>query len=484
MPAKGFTRNFPPLEILNEEEMDAIHRGSLDVLQHTGMRFESTKALKLFEKHGCKVDYDENRVRFPPGLVEECLRKCPSSFHLRARKPENDLNLSAGNTTYFSVFPGMRTVNIDTWEPRTPTIQDNHDAVKVLDSLENVHICVSYTPYCELEGVAPAMLLPTSTWSQMKYLRKPVRVGQAEESWIWGIQMAQALDVDVYAAFESAPPLTYYADAIECAWAHCEAGFPVEVGCGAVLGGTGPASIAGGLVLSNAEMMAGVVMVQLLSPGLGTIANCFVFPQNMRNGAPGFGQIGISLFQAGYAQMWRAKYRLPTLLGACGPMAAKIPDAQFGYEKGFASLIGALSGGTIINAIGGLHGELTYHPVISVIDNDMAGMIGRFLEGITVNEDSLAINLIERVGPIPGFFLREEHTREWWRKEQFIPRVFDQLTYPEWIAGGKKTAIDHAKERVEEILAAYEHTLPEDKEQELDRIIDEARAYYKRKGLS
>mgnify|MGYP001828705762 FL=1 len=128
MPAKGFVRNFPALEILNDDEMEAIHRGSLDVLEHTGFRFESKKALKLFEKHGCKVDYDENRVRFPPGLVEECLRKCPTSFHLRARKPEHDLNLSAGNTTYFSVFPGMRTVDIDTWEPRTPTVQDNHDA--------------------------------------------------------------------------------------------------------------------------------------------------------------------------------------------------------------------------------------------------------------------------------------------------------------------------------------------------------------------
>jgi len=377
MPAKGFTRKFPPLEILTEEEMDSIHRGSLDVLEHTGVRFESVKALKLFEKHGCKVDYDNRRVRFPPGLVEEALRTCPSAFHMRARKPEHDLNLSAGNTTYFAVFPGMRTVDIDTWEPRTPTVQENHDAVKVLDSLEHVHVCVSYVPYCELEGVPPAMLLPTSCWSRMKYFTRPFRVGQAEESWIWGIKMAQAIDIDVFGAFESAPPLSYYEDAIECAWAHCEAGFPVEVGCGAVLGGTGPASIAGGLVASNAEMMAGITMVQLLKPGLGTIANCFVFPQNMRNGAPGFGQIGISLFQTAYAQMWRSKYKLPTLLGACGPMAAKVPDLQFGYEKGFACLIGSLAGGTIINAMGGLHGELRRWASIS------SSGLARFLDSLS-----------------------------------------------------------------------------------------------------
>ena len=147
MPTKGFIRNFKALEILTEEQMEAIHRGSLDVLEHTGVRFESEKALKLFERHDCKVDYEERRVRFPPGLVEECLRKCPSSFHLRARNPENDINLTSGNTTYFCVFPGMRTVDVDTWEPKTPTVEDNHNAVKVLDTLENVHLSVSYRIY-------------------------------------------------------------------------------------------------------------------------------------------------------------------------------------------------------------------------------------------------------------------------------------------------------------------------------------------------
>jgi trimethylamine--corrinoid protein Co-methyltransferase len=178
------------------------------------------------------------------------------------------------------------------------------------------------------------------------------------------------------------------------------------------MGGTGPAAFAGGLVASNAEMMSGIVLVQLLNPGLGTIANCFVFPQNMWTGAPGFGQIGISIFQAGYTQMWRAKYGLPTLLGACGPMASKQPDAQFGYEKGIACVIGSLCGGTIINAIGGLHGELTYHPAVSVLDNDMAGMIGRFLEGMKVNHETLAIDLIEKVGPIPGWTM----PRRGWKK--------------------------------------------------------------------
>lgn len=482
MPARGYSCTFEPLKILTEGQVEAIHRGSLDVLEHTGVRFESKRALKLFETHGCKVDYEQRRVRIPPGLVEECLRLCPSSFRLKARKPENDLNFG-GNTLYFASFPGMRAIDIDTWEPRTPTVRDNHDAVKVLDTLENCHFSCSYNPYCELDGVPPVMLLPTSCWSQMKYFAKPVRVGQASESHIWGIQMAQTLGVDIIAAMESAPPLTWYKDAIDCAWDCAEAGYPVEVGCGAVLGGTGPATLSGGLVASNAEMLSGIVMVQLVRPGSGILANAFVFPQNMRTGAPGFGRIGVSLFNVMFNQMWRGKYNAPTMFGSSGCGASKQIDYQLGYEKSIATVLTAISGASIINYLGGLTGELSYHPALSVLDNDVAGMIGRFIEGVDVTDETLVIDLIEKVGPIPGFYLGEAHTRQWWPKEQFVPLASDQLTYPEWIANGKKSALVYAKERVEEILAGYEHTLPEDKEEALDRILAEAEQYYRRKGL-
>jgi len=81
----GFTRKFKPLEILTEEQMEAIHRGTLDVLWETGVRFESDWAIDFFQKNDCKVDRAQMRVRFPEGLVEECLRKCPSSYRFRAR---------------------------------------------------------------------------------------------------------------------------------------------------------------------------------------------------------------------------------------------------------------------------------------------------------------------------------------------------------------------------------------------------------------
>jgi len=147
------------------------------------------------------------------------------------------------------------------------------------------------------------------------------------------------------------------------------------------------------------------------------------------------------------------------------------------------ALTAALSGANIIQLHGGIYGEIAYHPVQSILDDDIAGMIGRFIEGVEVNDETLAIDLIEEVGPIPGFYLNKEHTRKWWKKEQFVPRTADRLTYPEWIRTGKKDCISYAKERMEEILTTHKpKPLTDSQEKEIEKILEEARKYYKKKG--
>jgi trimethylamine--corrinoid protein Co-methyltransferase len=482
MAARGLVRNFAPLNILTEEQVEEVHRGALDVLEVTGVQVESERALKIYEKGGCIVDYEDHRVRIPPGLVVQCIRQCPTSFHMKALDPKNDLILG-GNTTYFALFPGLRIADLDTWEVRTPTVEENHDANKVADGLENILASPSYTPYTEFVDVPPVMLLPISTWSRLKYFSKISRVGTAVSSHIFEIQMAQALGVDIYGAMEAPPPLTWNKDATDCAIACAEAGFPVEPGCGGTMGATHPATLAGALVIGMAEVMSGLVLVQLVRPGNPTIVNCFPPPLSMRTGHLKFGAITISLFQASWNQIWRTRYGIPIMNGGIGPSSAKVIDFQVGYEKSIGAMISAMSGANMVNHSGGIMGELSYHPALSVLDNDVLGYIGRFLEGVTVSEDTLAIDLINETGPIPGFFLNTDHTREWWHKEQFMPHAADMLTYPEWVKTGKKTALDYARERADELLASWESKLPPGKEEEVDKILDDCREWYKKKGL-
>ncbi|GAI96689.1 unnamed protein product, partial [marine sediment metagenome] len=214
MALKGFTRNFKPLEILTEEQVEAIHRGTLDVLWETGIRLEHERALKVLEKNGCKVDYESNRVHFPPGLVEESLRKCPSAFRVKARDPQNSLMIG-GNTLYFGPFPGMQTVDLDTWEPRAATRKENYDGVTILDALPNLHIIWNYTPFFGFEGVPPVMALPESTAGKIRNSTKFLSEGYSNDSEIFTIQMAQAVGTEMFVPCTPAPPLTYYYGSIE-----------------------------------------------------------------------------------------------------------------------------------------------------------------------------------------------------------------------------------------------------------------------------
>ena len=481
MARKGFMRKFKPLELLTEEQLEAIHRGTLDVLWETGVRFEHKRALKILEKEGCKVDYENSRVRFPPGLVEESLRKCPSSFRLKARESKNDL-MVGGNTTYFSPFPGMKTVDLDTWEPRVATRKEFYDGVKVLDALDTVDALGSYTPYFAFEGVPPVMVMLESFAGKARNSSKFQREGYSNNSEIFTIQMAQALGMETSLSCLPAPPLTYYTDSIEAALRGAEAGFAVKVGDGAVYGATATATIAGAQITNNAELIAPIVLLQIVKPGTPIIASHFNFPQNMRTGSPAFGNIAISLHAVTFNQIWR-RYGIPTAnLGTVS--GSKKADFQCGYERAISALLFAISGGNRICFHGGIHGELTHHPVQAILDDDIVGMIGRFLEGVTVNDETLAIDLIEEVGPVPGHFLNKEHTRKWWKLEQYMPKVADGLTYPEWMNTGKRSCLDYAKERMEEILTTHKPTpLTPSQEEDVKRILEEARKYYKEKGL-
>jgi len=253
---------------------------------------------------------------------------------------------------------------------------------------------------------------------------------------------------------------------------------------GCVYGGTGPATIAGSIVTDTAEVIAGIVFYQLVKPGTRVFTMDQTNPQNMRTGSPYFDNIASALHMAAGTQLWR-RYGIPHAFSSAGYTNSKVPDIQSGYERAISALIHAMAGANFIHLQGGLYGECSGHPLIAIIDDDLAGMIGRFIEGITINDETLAVDLINEVGPIPGHYLNTAHTRKWWQKEQFTTRVADVLTYPDWLKTGKKTCLDYAKERMKEILATHRVSIPltPSQEEDMERILNEARKYYREKDM-
>lgn len=474
---KGFKQLFKPLELLTEEQVNIIHKNTLRVLEKTGVKFLSDKALKLFKNNGCNVDFDSKRVRFPSSLVEECIRVTPDSFTCRARNPKNDLVIG-GNNLIFTEFAGMESVNLDTWEKKCPTKKEFYDYITVLDALSNVHMIWAY-PYYTFESISEVMGVPECTAAKFRNSSKLQLIANNEDADIFGIEMAKSIGVDIASTLCIAPPLTIYKNQIDSAFRCVENDFPILIVSGGIYGATAPATIAGATITNNAELLAGVVLVNLIKPGSKIMAMDFTFPMNMLTGSPSFGDIGISLHIAAFNQIWR-KYGIPRC--STSVSNSKKPDFQNSYEKTILGLIAALSGINVVNFHGGIYGELTAHPVQAVLDDDIAGMIGKFINGIDINDDTLALDLIDSVGPVPGVFLDKDHTLKYWKKETFLPKTADRLTYDGWQNTGRKFCLDYAKEMVDEILAKHKtDPLKPEQEKDIERILKEALEYYKKK---
>jgi len=480
---KGFTRNLPAFKILTEEQLESIHRGTLDILQETGISVYNERALKVFKKAGCNVDFETKRVKFPPGLVEECLRKAPSSFRVKARNPKHDLVMGPDNILFFN-FPGTDTIDLSTWEPRMPTEKEHADLIKVLDALKNVHFLNAY-PYFGFSGGIPEVMKEIEGVAlRMKNSTKVTVAIANNDIDMFTIKMAKAIGTEIFANPNTSSPLTYYTDQVNACFLAAEYDLPSMIWDGATSGGTAPASTAGAVVLSNAELIPYIVLMQLLKPGARVSVANLVLAQNMINGSPAFGEIGVSLHNVAFNQVWR-RYGIPTVCSSCGPTSSKRIDFQLGYQKMMPALISAISGSSVLQLYSSIYGEITAHPIQAILDDDIAGMIGRFVEGIDVSYEALAIDLINEVGPIPGHYLGKAHTRKWWKKEQFEPKSADRLTYPEWLKVGKKSCIDYAKERMEEILSTHkvDPPLTNNQENDIESILKEARQYYHEKGL-
>jgi trimethylamine:corrinoid methyltransferase-like protein len=476
MPRKGFARRIKLLEFATGDQIQEIRRSTLDLLCSTGVRIESEWALDFLSKHGCPVDQKDLRVRFPQELVVQCLRQAPSTFAVRARDPENDLALG-GDTVYFSHSSGMQTINLDTFEPRTPTRDEYVDCIRVLDALPTVDHLGCY-PYFGYEGISPMMAIPEGVALGLRYSTKHQAACCSNDCEIFTIQMAQAVRQELTGTLTSSSPLTWGESAVAAARRLVEAGFPITTVDGCVLGGTGPATVAGSVVVSSAEHLAMLVLVQLLHPGHRMCAGHFALAMNMSTGAPTFGGITSSLSNVVFNQVWR-DYGLPISEGSPGYVSAKEIDYQAGYEKAIGALTAAMSGAHSILLHLGVSGEITAHPAQAILDDDLAGMVGRFIAGEEIDDDTVALELIKQVGPIPGHYLSQAHTRKWWQKEQFVPKAADRLTYPEWMERGKRGALQYARERMEEILSKHHpEPLAPGQEEDIERILAEARAYY------
>ncbi|MCJ7734170.1 MAG: trimethylamine methyltransferase family protein, partial [Anaerolineales bacterium] len=353
-----------PYEILSKQEILSIHHGSLEVLTETGMTVADERSRKILQDGGCDVDHDTKRVRFPSDLVQWAIDQCPDSFQVKARTPELTLDLG-GDRVYFASFPGFTWLDIDTEERIEATVDDCAKLVRLCDALPMVHTLCQ--PVAHLGDKSPEVELEWVHATELRNTDKTIMGTAFGGSSKWLVKMVEATDQQTLGGICIASPLVIPEDQAQGILDYAESGNPQLILSGPSKGATGPATMAGTLVLQNAEILGGTVLAQLAKPGCGVMYMGYAPPMDMRYGTMASGSAEVGIMAVGTAQLARF-YGMPS--GVFYPMTdAKTPDPQAIYEKHLQTYLCATAGVNYIMPLGGLDNEGTHSPTQMVIDN-------------------------------------------------------------------------------------------------------------------
>jgi trimethylamine--corrinoid protein Co-methyltransferase len=450
-------RNY--LNILSSDEVYNIHIATLEVLERTGVSIREESALKLLDQAGAPVDYKKKLVKIPAYLIEEAVAKTPKSFIWHARNPKKSIRIG-GEPTKFG--PGSECVNIidlETGECRIPTKQDAEQLVRLLDALENIHI--NYPP-ASLSDVPEKVSDIYSFAITIKNTSKCTLGGAYGSNARDYIRLAAALvggeeelrkRPTIAGYIDPVSPLIHDKEMIRGLMEYASYGQPIFLTVMALAGATGPATLAGVLVQQNAEILSGLLIAHLVNPRAPVIYGTVSCPMDMRTGVSSTGSPEAGLLGAASAQIARY-YGIPCDVGA--QSNAKVPDAQASYEKTMSLIMAVMAGADLIDLFAGsMESYRTTSYEQMVIDNELAGMALRCAEGIKVNAETIAKDVIDRVGP-GGHYLADKHTLDWFKREHYLPKLSDRKTRADWEKSGGKDIREEARNRAKEILASHE----------------------------
>jgi trimethylamine--corrinoid protein Co-methyltransferase len=266
-------------------------------------------------------------------------------------------------------------------------------------------------------------------------------------------------------------PLEYMVEQTEGLIEYAKMGLPVDIASEPQCGATSPVTLAGTLVQQTAEILGMIVITQLVNPGTPVLMGTVAAAMDMRNGMIALGGVEAALFNVAHAQVSQF-YQIPSR-GTGSNTESKSLDMQAGYEKAITLLLPAMAGVNMIFYPGTMDHATTVSLESLLIDHEICDMMDRLLRGISVTDEKLALDMIDRVGP-GGHFLRQKHTMRYLEEEHFLPKLSDRDSYETWVEKGEKTLQERAKDQVKKILREHE-PLPMDEaiEKELLAIIKE-----------
>jgi len=441
--------SFRPVSI---QVLDALHNASLEILSQTGVNVHLPELRRMLADAGARVENDR-RVFIPASLVDRALASAPSRIDLYDRRGRLAMSLE-GTRCYFGTGSDLE-FTLDHTGRRKSVLRDVERSARLCDRLANIDFVMSYAlpgdvagPKIELEQFRvmlenTAKPIIMTEYSGLKSLEALHRLacdrGPGENGF------RQKPNYIIYGQFVS--PLQHDAGSLERLVFCADQTIPLIYVPTIMMGASGPVTLAGALALANAECLAGLVMHQLRKPGSPFIYGGCVSPLDMATTVFSYGTPEWRIADAVLSALSQ-RYNLP-IFGTAGTTDAKAIDVQAGAEWAYSLLTCVLAGTNLIHDVGYMESGLTGSLEALVICDEIIAMVKRLVNGFTISEETLALDLIRATGPA-GHFLETDHTLNHFREHTWYPFLFDRKRFDEWKVG--RDILQTARQRVTELL--------------------------------
>jgi trimethylamine--corrinoid protein Co-methyltransferase len=461
--------------ILDKQDCLRIHQAAREVLREVGVRVDDPAIVRLLEEAGA-TSAGANVVRIPERLVEWALGQCPRTARIADRRG-NLWELGAGGPTLvltgnaLYINRGRQRANLES--------ADLAEIARVVDACPNIHGMVGtsiadHPPRCR--DFAGFRIMARNTSKHLRPCLYSPRGGRLV------MEMAQVLSDGtplrerpiVSTGFSILSPLHWTSLALDVFRETAGLGVPVMINSEPLGGATAPVTLAGCLVVGDADTLSGLVINQLLEPGRPCIYNIgFAHVLDMSSAIALTGSPENALLQAAGADLARF-HGLPC--AAWMSTESMVPDSQAAFEKMMTGMAHAAAGVNFIWGAGNLESTLAMSPEALIADDEIAGYFLRFQRGIPVDDEGLALEEIKRVG-LSGDYLTSPHTLAHYRQVLSRARLATRNRRATWEARGARTF----EESVEERLRAIRQSEPASyldarQEAELARIEELGRA--------
>ena len=450
-----------PVEPLDADGVQAIHRGAMRILREIGIEFLNPDAVEILRQAGCIVS--GTNVRMDEAFVMEMLGHAPAEFAITPRNPARRIVMGGRHMVFVNVSSPPNSWDMERGK-RSGDFETFRDFVKLTQYFNCIHVAGGYP--VEPVDIHPSIRHLDCLHEKLTLTDKVCHAyslgAERVEDVMEMVRLAGGLshaefdaEPRMYTNINSVSPLKHDYPMLDGAMRLARRGQPVVVTPFTLAGAMAPVTMSGAVALSLAEGLAAIALLQYIKPGCPVMIGTFTSNVDMKSGAPAFGTPEYMRATQMTGQMARF-YRLP--MRSSGVCAANVPDAQAAWETS-NSLWAAVQSGTnmVYHAAGWLEGGLIASPEKFVMDCEMLQMIQRYFEDATfaTTEDDLAFDAIREVGP-GGHYFGVQHTQDRYQSAFYAPFVADWRNYEAWEAEGAVQTPERAHRIYRQIMAEFE----------------------------